>query len=198
MVNNSRRTNMQAIVIVPGIGNSGEQHWQSRWQASHAGVTRIAPSSWDAPECGDWVAAIDSAVRAAGPDTLLVAHSLGCLAVAHWAARHGAAAGDASPAVAGALLVAVPDPHGPAFPAEARGFAPLPQQRFGFPSLIVASDDDPYGRMAYAERCAAAWGSGLHRIGAYGHINAASGLGDWPEGWRLLASLKSPAIASAA
>lgn len=188
----------ERILIVPGIGNSGEQHWQSRWQHGHANVTRIAPDSWDAPECEDWVAAIERALRAlpaCGPRTLIAAHSLGCLAVAHWAARQ--AAGGAA-AVAGVLLVAVPDPHGPAFPAEARGFAPLPASRLPFPSMIVASDDDPYGSVAHAERCAAAWGGALHRIGARGHINAASCLGDWPEGWRLLESLTGPGSASAA
>lgn len=183
----------ERILIVPGIGNSGEQHWQSRWQQRHANVTRIAPDSWDAPECEDWVAAIERAVTASGPRTLIVAHSLGCLAVAHWAARQ---AGDA--AVAGALLAAVPDPYGPAFPAEARGFAPLPAARLPFPGIVVASDDDPYGSVAHAERHAAAWGCSLHRIGARGHINAASGLGDWPEGWRLLENLTGPGSASAA
>ena len=186
------------IVIVPGIGNSGEQHWQSRWQASHASVTRIAPSSWDAPECGDWVMAIEHAVRAAEARVVLVAHSLGCLAVAHWAAQRSAAGGDGLALVAGALLVAVPDPYGPTFPVEARGFAPLPRNHFGFSSMIVASDDDPYGSVDYAKRCAVDWSSSLHRIGPRGHINADSGLGDWPAGWTLLRDLAGPAITSAA
>lgn len=186
------------IVIVPGIGNSGEQHWQSHWQASHAGVTRIAPSSWDAPAREDWVMAVEHAVREAGPRVVLVAHSLGCLAVAHWAARRRAAGGDSLAPVAGALLVAVPDPSGPVFPAEAQGFAPLPREHLGFPSLIVASDDDSYGSVDHAKRCAADWGGSLHRIGARGHINAASGLGHWPDGWALLRAFAGPAITSAA
>jgi predicted alpha/beta hydrolase family esterase len=207
----------KSVLMVPGIGNSGDGHWQSRWQQSRVGITRIAPSSWEEPECDDWVAAIERAVTESGPQTLIVAHSLGCLAVVHWAARHGGTAagrGDAAALsargdgavgaqaagvrVAGALLVAVPDPHGPAFPAAARGFAPLPELRLPFPSLIVASDDDPYARITHAERYAAAWGSRLHRIGKRGHINAASGLGDWPAGWQLLESLTDPASASAA
>lgn len=181
----------KSVLMVPGIGNSGDGHWQSRWQQQRAGITRIAPSSWDEPECGDWVEAIERAVAASGPQTLIVAHSLGCLAVAHWAARHDRT-------IAGALLVAVPDPYGPAFPAAARGFGPLPELRLSFPSRIVASDDDPYARIEHAERYAAAWGSRLHRIGKLGHINAASGLGDWPAGWQLLDSLTVPATASAA
>ena len=174
------------ILIVPGIGNSGPQHWQSLWQQNHAGITRMAPGSWDAPECDDWVAAIERALIASGPRTLIVAHSLGCLAVARL--RGG---------VAGALLVAVPDPHGPAFPAAAHGFAPLPETRLPFPSIVVASDNDPYAQPEHAQRYATAWGSRLHNVGQRGHINAASGLGDWPEGWRLLESLTDPASASA-
>lgn len=127
-------------------------------------------------------------MTASGPHTLIVAHSLGCLAVAHWAARMTGAR------VAGALLVAVPDPHGPAFPAQASGFAPLPERRFPFPTLIVASDDDPYAGIEHAKRYAAAWDGSLHRIGKRGHINAASGLGDWPAGWQLLRSITAPAV----
>lgn len=185
----------QRILIVPGIGDSGAQHWQSLWQQRHAGITRIAPGSWDAPECGDWVAAIERALIASGPQTLIVAHSLGCLAVAHWAARRHAkddgAGRGVDDLVAGALLVAVPDPQEPAFPAAARGFAPLPQTRLPFASIVVASDDDPYARPEHAQRYAALWGSRLQRIGKRGHINAASNLNDWPEGWQLLEGLQA-------
>ena len=170
-------------LIVPGIGNSGAEHWQTLWQQSHACVSRIEVADWNEPQCADWVAAIERAMRASGPDTLIVAHSLGCLAVAHWTASAGRAACRA------ALLVAVPDPHGPAFPAAAHGFAPLPEQRFDFPSLIVASDNDPYASIEHARHYANVWGSRLHYAGALGHINAASGLGTWDKGWELLEEL---------
>ncbi len=185
------QTILQApVLIVPGIGNSGPDHWQSRWQRRYPGCTRLEVPDWDQTECADWVAAIARAVRALGPHTRIVAHSLGCLAVAHWATGQEATA-------ASALLVAVPDPHGAAFPSEARGFTPLPEQRFAFPSLIVASDDDPYATPVHAQRCAAMWGSALHRAGALGHINAASGLGDWERGWELAASISQPGRAPA-
>lgn len=171
------------VLLVPGIGNSGAQHWQSRWRQNHAGLSCIVVDNWDQPDCQHWVAAIERAVQACGAHTRIAAHSLGCLAVAHWAASAGR-----SP-IAGALLVAVPDPAGPAFPAQAHGFTPLPQRRFSFPSLIVASDNDPYAGMAHTERCAQAWGSRLQRVGKLGHINADSGLGDWEQGWALLAGM---------
>ena len=169
----------QHILIVPGIGNSGPLHWQTLWQAAHPGWQRLSVPDWERVDCADWVAAL---AAQAPPGGILVAHSLGCLAVAHWAA---AAARAGAPPIRGALLVAVPDPHGPAFPAAAAGFAPLPLQRLPFPTNIAASSNDPYGSLAHAR----VWGSEMVDMGPQGHLNAASMLGDWPAGWRLLEHL---------
>ena len=170
-------------LILPGIGNSGPQHWQSRWEQANPEFVRVQQRDWDAPVRDDWVAAIEDAASRAGPDVVLVAHSLGCLAVAHWAAMPH------SP-VRGALLVAVPDPGGPAFPVEASGFGQPPEMPFAFTSIVVISDDDPYGTTAFSTQCAKAWGSRVVRIGNCGHINAESGLGDWPAGFDLLRKLR--------
>ena len=173
------------VLIVPGISNSGPEHWQSRWQQLHPSYVRVPFAEWDAPDRHDWVATLEATVRKLGPDTVIVAHSLGTLAVAHWAATY---AGRKAP-VAGALLVAAPDPDGPNFPAQARHFKPLPLQALGFPSVLVASDDDPYSNPAYSAAVAQAWGSRYVSIGARGHINAASGLGAWEQGGALLEEL---------
>lgn len=174
---------MSATVLTfPGIGNSGPEHWQSLWEQSHPEFIRIAQRDWDSPACEEWVAVLESTVQRIGPQVVVVAHSLACLAVAHWAAC-------AHAPIKAALLVAVPDPGRPDFPAEATGFAPLPKQRFSFPTIVVASTNDPYGSLAHAQTCAAAWGSRLVDIGAAGHINASSGLGQWPEGYALLREL---------
>jgi predicted alpha/beta hydrolase family esterase len=58
-----------------------------------------------------------------------------------------------------------------------------------FPSIVVASTDDPYGGVPFSQACAAAWGSRWESIGPRGHINADSGLGDWDEGQGWLASM---------
>ncbi len=175
------------VLIVPGIGNSGPEHWQSRWQQRDPSYVRAPFADWDAPDRRDWVATLDATLRALGPETVIVAHSLGTLAVAHWAAQYGARG--ERPPVAAALLVAVPDPDGPQFPAQARHFKPLPLQPLGFPSVVVASDDDPYGSAAYAAAVAQAWGSRYAPVGALGHINAASWLGDWEQGRALFDTL---------
>lgn len=180
----------QRVLVLPGYLNSGPGHWQTRWEEAHANFTRVQMPDWNHPECDAWCRALEAAVgeaTAAGSRVLLAAHSLGCLTVAHWAARHASAARLAQ--VAGALLVAVPDPHGPAFPADAHGFDPVPLVALPFASIVVASSDDPYGGVAFSERCAKAWGSRWIGIGARGHINAESGLDDWPQGLEWLQSM---------
>lgn len=171
---------MRPVLVVPGIQNSGPSHWQSLWEARHPGVARVHQRDWDHPVCDEWVQALDAAVRDAGEAPIVVAHSLGCLVVAHWAARM------ARP-VHAALLVAVPDPHGPQFPPEARGFAPLPQDLGRMRLQMVSSRDDPYASPAYTRETARQWRAECVDAGARGHLNAQSGLGDWPEAWAWVA-----------
>lgn len=174
---------MGIVLILPGIGNSGPSHWQSIWEQSHSGFLRVQQRDWDNPVCEEWIAAIEEAAKRAGPDVVLVAHSLACLAVAHWAARTH------SP-IKAALLVAVPDCKGPNFPSEARGFSETPLQPFSFQSVVVVSDNDPYGSPEHSTQLAAVWRSRVVRIGSHGHINANSSLGAWPEGYELLSQLR--------
>jgi uncharacterized protein len=171
------------VLIVPGLGNSGPTHWQSLWEA-HEGYHRVQQRDWDYPVCSEWMSCLDRAVREAPADVLIAAHSLGTLLVTHWLAGTKVRIG-------GALLVAVPDPEAPGFPPQARGFAPIAHLPLHCPSIVVASIDDPYGDSAFARQCAESWGSRLVNIGKAGHINAASGLGEWNEGHRLLESLRT-------
>ena len=167
------------VLVLPGHGNSGPQHWQTLWQRRHPHWQRVNLGEWDSPVCDDWVRALDVAVRACPSPPMLIAHSLACLLVAHWAHRSALLP-------KGAFLVAVPDPHGASFPAKARGFTPVPMGSFGFRSLVVASTNDSFGSLAHATHCAIAWGSTFVDIGQAGHINADSGHGEWEEGYGLL------------
>lgn len=170
------------ILIIPGIGGSGPGHWQTLWEQCHPECHRVVQRDWQVPVRDEWSSVLDDAVGACGAPPLLVAHSLGCLVVVHWARQNGKP-------VQGALLVAVPDPETTQFPPEASGFSPLPHDRLPFPSVVIASTDDLFGSVEYARRSAAAWGSELIVIGAAGHINAESGLEEWQEGWRLVQQL---------
>jgi uncharacterized protein len=169
------------VLTLPGLGGSGQAHWQSRWEALHPEYERIHMPDWDAPVLEHWLAQLDRRVARATAPVVIVAHSLGCLAVAHWGSRQNK--------LHAALLVAPPDPESQCYPRVARGFDPVPLAPLPFVSCVVASRDDPYGSVAHAARCAAAWRSQLVDVGALGHINADSGLGDWPEGESLLRSL---------
>ncbi|MCP5306257.1 MAG: alpha/beta hydrolase [Chromatiaceae bacterium] len=166
---------MEALIL-PGILNSGPDHWQTHWERQHPSFVRIRHRDWVRPVCDEWVEALESTLSmSAGSDVVLVAHSLGCDLVPHWAERTGKR-------IKGALLVAPPDPDNPNFPADAVGFAPLPLKQLPFPSIVVASENDPYGTLEFASRMASAWGSHFVNVGPLGHINADSGLGEWRDG----------------
>ncbi len=170
------------ILILPGIGNSGPEHWQSLWERSNPSFVRVQQRDWDSPVCHEWLEVLEETVARVGANAVLVAHSLSCVLVAHWAAKTNLG-------IQGALLVALPDPEGPNFPKEAIGFSPLPRKPFAFPSILVASTNDPYASVEFAKSAASAWGSRLVTIGPVGHINAESGLGEWEEGFSLLQQL---------
>lgn len=170
------------ILIVPGWTNSGPEHWQSRWQGRMSTARRVEMNDWDHPVKSEWVATLVAAVTAAERPTLLVAHSLGVLAVAHAAAELPKAK------VAGAFLVGVPDLEEEPRPPEIDpAFVPIPMASLPFPSVLVHSNSDPYCKVPRALDIAAAWGSETADAGDAGHINSASGHGPWPEGLMRLA-----------
>lgn len=177
------RAGTAQVLNVPGLGNSGAQHWQSRWENRYPWFERVELGLWDNPDRNIWVERLDRAIRLAGRPVILVAHSLGCLAVSWWAAISGQGYRDP---VAGALLVAPADPER----AEAQGcisrFGPVPKTPLPFPSILVASRDDPHASFDRSQQFARNWGSHLIDAGEAGHLNADSGLGDWPLGISLV------------
>jgi hypothetical protein len=174
---------MARYLIIPGWAGSGPDHWQSHWERELPGAARVAMADWDLPRRADWVKTLDEAVRASAEPPLLIAHSLGCVAVAHWAAE---AAARARRAVRGALLVAPADLDRETAPPVLFEFRPVPRAPLPFPAHVVASDDDPYVSLERARQIAADWGGGLTILRAAGHINSASGYGPWREGRALL------------
>ena len=181
------------LLIVPGWMNSSPDHWQSRWEAKLSTARRVAMPDFDRPVLNDWVGALISAVRIATRPVVFVAHSCGATAIAH-AAPHLPA-----DKVIGAMLVTPPDRlSGPAINAfilehgngvrAPQGFDPAPLQSLPFPSLLVASRNDPFCSFDRAEELAAAWKSTFIDAGEAGHINAASGYGPWPDGALRLAN----------
>jgi predicted alpha/beta hydrolase family esterase len=173
-----------ALVIVPGLGNSGTDHWQTLWEKGHPHAARVQQRDWDHPDRNGWIAALDETVRHTGGPVALVTHSLACALVAHWALGH-----DTRP-VRAAFLVSPSDVDSSEHtPPEARVFAPMPMERLPFPSFVVASEDDAYVTVPRARSFAAAWGAEMVSMGQAGHINSQSGLGTWPTGEALLREL---------
>lgn len=171
------------VLTVPGLGNSGPAHWQTLWGQGRLDTHRVDLGMWDTPHRNAWVTKLDQAISSAQAPVILVGHSLGCQAIAWWASLSPQPYGWP---VAGALLVAPADVDREGAPAELNTFAPAPRIPLPFPSILVASTDDPWVSIERAHSLAADWGSYFVDAGAQGHLNAASGLGWWPEGQALL------------
>lgn len=170
-------------VVVPGWHGSEAGHWQSIWRAEHTGWRWVEQRDWATPDCSEWVSGLDQAVADCPGRAIIVAHSLGCIAFAHWAsfARERLRA-----KVEGAFLVAPADVEREGAPWEIRGFAPIPKCRIPVPTMLVASESDPCMTFPVARSLAARWHSDLVNAGDVGHINVASGHGPWPTGKVLL------------
>lgn len=184
----SHSSNPVRILILPGLGNSGPKHWQSEWERMDASMHRVLQSEWDAPHCADWVQTLNSEIANSNTPVVLVTHSSSCALVAHWAKQ---ANPEQLARVRGALLVAPSDPTGPNYPMGPTGFAPVPLNELPFRSIVVASDDDIYVTESQARAYADAWGSRFVLLKGAGHINSDSGLGQWPEGTKLLNELRN-------
>ena len=176
-----------AVLIVPGIDGSGTDHWQTRWEEERVDCRRIEQTDWSDPNPLDWINRIDMAVASIGAPVVLVAHSLGCLAVGAWATLSRTAREHP----VAALLVAPCDPAQEAARPGILRFGLIARARLPFPSLLVSSSNDPYASFARVSRFASEWGSELLDAGEVGHINAQSGLGSWHWGQQLLDRLKA-------
>ena len=173
---------MIRALILPGLYDSGPEHWQSLWEHDDPTFTRVVQRDWETPIRQEWVGVLETAVAATGDDVVLVAHSAGCALVAFWAAA-------TSLRVRGALLVAPADTEATSYPIGPTGWRPLPLVPLPFPSIVVASTNDEFATLDRARLFADSWGSRFVDLGAAGHINAESGLGCWPRGRELLAEL---------
>ena len=171
------------VLLLPGWQGSGPGHWQTLWEARHGDV-RVQQHDWVRPLRGDWSAQLEEAVLAAPGQVVLAAHSLGCILVASWAA-HSQNTGK----VHGALLVAPGDVERDALRELIPGWTPIVRRPLPFAAILIAANDDPYCDVERSRGMAADWGARFIDAGAGGHLNAESGLGEWPQGRTLLEEL---------
>ncbi len=175
-------------LILPGWQGSPYEHWQSHWQRSLPNSARVEQADWMAPQRADWVAALNQALAADPRPAILIAHSLGCITVAHWA-QHAPA--ELLRRVRGALLVAPADVERPGCPEPLQNFAPIPRARLPFSSQLIGSDSDSAASAARAIELAREWGSQAAILPGAGHINVKSGHQQWEQGFAHLYRLQN-------
>jgi predicted alpha/beta hydrolase family esterase len=190
------------VLIVPGLRDAVAEHWQTLLQAELEAAGRpvraVPPMGRADLDVGPRVAAIEREARAIRGPLLIVAHSGGCVMVAHWARL-------TRREVQGCLLAAPPD-FEEAMPAgyptldelRAGGWLPVPRDPLPFPSIFAASRNDPLGRYDRLAEMARDWGSRLVDLGNVGHLNPASGFGPWPQARSFIAELASASTRAAA
>lgn len=170
------------ILIHPGLGNSGPAHWQSLWEKQF-NFDRIEQRDWETPVCANWINTLNDHVHQYNPqNVILVGHSLACTTIAYWAQKYNVQ-------IKGALLVAPSDTEADTYPPGTTGFTLVPLIKLPFKSIVVSSNNDYYVTAERARLFADSWGSQLVNIGDAGHINLASGFGEWQQGLHLLKQL---------
>ena len=162
------------VLILPGWQGSGPEHWQSRWERAH-GYRRVEQYDWMQPLRGDWIARLEDVLLSCDEPAVLVAHSLGCVHAAAWASHSRN-----THRVKGALLVAPPDVEQGDLRQMLHSWAPVPLQPLPFKTAVFASSNDPFCALERTRLFAAAWGADLVDVGPRGHLNAESGLDEWP------------------
>lgn len=172
------------FLTVPGLAGSGPTHWQTIWEEQYPeSFNRVEQENWDWPVMEVWVDKLNDYLTSSKEPVILVAHSLGCITVAHWANRFS------SSQVVGAFLVAPADADLSQRLSFVERFSPIPLITFPFKSVVVASTNDIYASIERSRSLAQSWGSEFVNVGKKGHINAVSGLEDWHSGKELLNKL---------
>jgi uncharacterized protein len=178
------------ILVIAGYEGSGDVHWQTRLISKLSAAKLVEQDDWLFGSLDAAVGAITRAVATAEKPVVFVAHSAGCLLVAH-AVNAIAALGDAQK-VRGAFMVSAPDPEIVKTLPQIDPLLPLvPRNALPFPSVLVSSSNDPFCGQDVSKQLAEDWGSVWVDAGEAGHINTDSGHGPWPEGMMRFAGFLS-------
>ena len=169
---------------IPGLRNSGEDHWQTRWEKKYPNdFIRIEQDDWEAPNCEAWTNRLEEVLSQHDlSEAILIGHSVGCATIVNWFSKF-------QHSVKGVLLVAPSDVERGDYPKYITGFIPLYLQALPFPSIVVASTNDHVTDFERAEYFADIWGSKLVEIENGGHLEKMQGNEDWSEGIQLLKEL---------
>ena len=72
------------VLIVPGVGGSGAEHWQTFWEDAFPQFQRVQQADWDRPVYTQWAARLSDAVTQSTRPVVIVAHSLGTSLTMRW------------------------------------------------------------------------------------------------------------------
>jgi predicted alpha/beta hydrolase family esterase len=174
------------FISIPGIGGSGEEHWQSLWARMNPELITVEQDEWKRPWREKWVDRIVETIEANNnKPVILVAHSLACITCIF------AVADKRLEGVVGIYMVAPADSDRPTFPKECKNFSPIPRIKIDIPSIVVASENDDWCSIEKAQKIARWTGSKFVNIGKKGHVTALSGVGLWEVGFELLRDFAS-------
>ena len=176
-------------VIVPGVGGSEHDHWQSWLQRQLKSCSRVQQQDWNKPVLHEWIEQFVKTVQAIQEPIQIVAHSFGCLTTVAALAQYP----ELNQNIKNLVPVA---PANPARFGDA-GFARDSQNNYQqyfhqlklqVPTQMIISENDPWLNFQDALQLAKAWKIRPKNLGQVGHINVASGFGPFPEIYDFLIS----------
>ena len=175
-------------LIVPGLNNSDEKHWQTFWEKSLPSTSRVQQRDWDHPQRVEWVKKLGDTIQELNEDMIIVAHSLGVATSVIYLTQNQ---GKIPAHIKGAFLVSPSDVDNIEV---IKSFAPMPLEKLPIPACVVASENDQFVSMERAHFFANAWGAKLFNAGKLGHINSATDLREWEQGRAILAEFEKNQI----
>lgn len=177
------------VLIVPGLRGEVPEHWQSLLAEERSDCETVPALGRNNLSCEARVNLLEQISGRSSAPIVLVAHSGGVIAVAHWAMR-------TRRKVMGALLATPADMETPmpaTYPTmdelQEGGWLPLPCMPLPFPAIVVASRNDPLCSFGRCRQLAQDWCARLVDAGEVGHLNPASGFGPWPAAGKWLREL---------
>jgi predicted alpha/beta hydrolase family esterase len=169
------------IVIIPGLREHVEDHWQTLLAATLTKVRIVPPLEHDKFSCAARVEAIQKVIGEIDGPIIVVAHSAGVVMFVHWAQKY-------QRPIKGALLATPPDLDKPlpeGYPnketLQTNDWFPVPRVPLRFSTIVAASESDHLASFLSVAAMATDWHSKLVNIGDVGHLNPASGYGEWAE-----------------
>lgn len=174
---------MTHTLIVPGVGGSEYDHWQSWLQRDLMQCSRVEQKDWNYPILKKWVAEFVQSIQKIDDDIEIVAHSFGCLTSLAALAQHP----NLMHNIKKLILVAPANPER----FGEQGFAHDSQNNYSayfhtlkklqVPTVMLISENDPWLSFEDAQVLANSWEIKPINLGQVGHINVASGFGPFPE-----------------